>query len=286
MATSDDKSALGALDVPLQVGMPALPDRTEAIKACQRLLAAQGFKPGAIDGVFGLGTQAAVMAFQRSEGLLADGVVGARTGAALLGSKGAPAAPLPSVMDKITVAVVSQMFPHTAVGSIKKNLPFVLDALAAAGLIDRLMVLAALGTIRAETEGFVPISEGISRYNTSPNGAAFDLYDNRRDLGNQGKPDGKNFCGRGFIQLTGRANYTKYGPLLKPKQDLVNNPALAGEAAIAAQLLALFLKDQERPIKEALLDQNFAKARSCVNGGVHGLDRFVDAYKIGLRLTA
>jgi len=272
----------------LQYGMQNAAKYKADIKACQKLLADAGFNPGAVDGIFGLGTQAAVMAFQRSEGLLADGVIGPRTAAALQGRKKAPL--LPSVAVDITVPMVSQMFPHTAVSSIKRNLPFVLAALKGAGIGDRLMVLAALATIRAETEGFEPISEGISRYNTSPDpkGHPFDLYDNRKDLGNQGapgnKPDGESFRGRGFIQLTGRANYGKYGKEIG--EDLLGKPGRANDPDIAAKILAAFLKDQERPIKEALLDRDFARARRCVNGGVHGLDRFTDAYLTGARLTA
>ncbi|MDF0667352.1 MAG: hypothetical protein P0119_14930 [Nitrospira sp.] len=59
------------------------------------------------------------------------------------------------------------------------------------------MVLVALAIIRAETESFEPIAEGRSRYNTSPNGHPFDLYDYRKDLGNQGPPDGEQYRGRG-----------------------------------------------------------------------------------------
>jgi len=260
-------------------------DSKGPVRALQKALLKRGFNPGAIDGVFGLGTQAAVLAFQRSEGLLADGVAGARTMAAL---RGTTPQPLPSVLGKITPAVVSRMFPHTPLANIKRNLPFVASALEEAQLHDRLMVLAALATIRAETESFEPVAEGPSRYNTSPDlkGHPFDLYDNRKDLGNTGAPDGERFRGRGYVQLTGRANYLKYGKAIGLKDSLVKNPELASDARIAGRLLAAFLKDKERRIKEALLDWDFAGARRQVNGGTHGLERFVDAYTIGAQLTA
>jgi lysozyme len=56
------------------------------VKTLQGALAGAGFSPGAIDGVFGSNTLAAVLAFQRAEGLEADGIVGANTWAALLAS--------------------------------------------------------------------------------------------------------------------------------------------------------------------------------------------------------
>ena len=285
MGTSKSKSPSGRQPAPLQFGMTDMGKYKERIKALQQALLDHGFNPGKADGIFGLGTQAAVLAFQRSEGLLADGIAGVRTLAAL---QGAAAPPLPSVLGQISTAVVSQMFPHTPLANIKRNLPFVLTALDEAQLHDRLMVLAALATIRAETESFEPVAEGRSRYNTSPDpkGHAFDLYDYRKDLGNTGPPDGERFRGRGYIQLTGRANYATYGKSIGLQGQLIENPELASEPATAAKLLAAFLKDKERRIKEALLDQDFAGARRLVNGGSHGLDRFTDAYTTGIRLTA
>jgi peptidoglycan L-alanyl-D-glutamate endopeptidase CwlK len=251
------------------------------VVALQQALKAEGFDPGAADGDFGPGTEAAVIAFQNSEDLTPDGIVGPQTLAKLGMPAAAPSAPGADVTGKVTVAQVSRMFPQTPIGNIRTNLPFVLQAMQGANLGDKPMLLMALGTIRAETAGFEPISEGRSRFNTSPNGHPFDLYDNRRDLGNRGAPDGERYKGRGFVQLTGRANYTTFSAKLPPGTDLVADPDKANEPTIASQLLALFLKDKEERIRDALDNRDLATARRLVNGGSHGLDAFSDAYRIG-----
>jgi putative chitinase len=250
------------------------------VRALQEALRGRGFNPGAIDGSFGPGTEAAVMAFQRSEGLLVDGAVGPRTATAL---GLVDAAEIPSVLPGVTVRIVSQMFTGAPVRNIEQHLPTVLQALVEPGLTEKSMVLMSLATIRAETAAFLPISEGQSRFNTSPGGHRFDLYDNRRDLGNTGPPDGERYRGRGFIQLTGRANYLKHGAAIGVP-DLVGNPERANESEIAARLLASFLKASELRIKQALLIDDLAAARRLVNGGSHGLEQFTDAYRTGQRL--
>jgi putative chitinase len=259
------------------------------VKELQTKLKKAGFNPGALDGDFGGGTEAAVIAFQRSSGLLADGIVGAKTLEKLklkltpnndsdtrdIDPHSTP------VLEKFTIQVVSKMFPATPISHIKTNLPYVLNAMQTHDMADKVMLLMALSTIRAESEGFVPIDEYKSRYNTSPNGPAFDLYDNRKDLGNKGKPDGANFKGRGYIQLTGRSNYTTYSKKLGLGTQMVSSPSLANNPVHAANILALFLKDKERPIREAVLDGNLKQARKLVNGGSHGLVRFKSAFNIG-----
>jgi peptidoglycan L-alanyl-D-glutamate endopeptidase CwlK len=252
------------------------------VRALQEALQTHGFNPGTADGDFGLGTQAAVIAFQKSEGLKADGVVGPLTRDRLAMPTAPPPAPLVDITAKVTVAQVSRMFPQTPLGHINTNLPFVLKAMHEANLGDKPMVLMALGTIRAETAGFVPISEFQSRFNTSPGGDPFDLYDKRKDLGNRGAPDGDSFKGRGFVQLTGRANYATFGAQLGI--NLVNNPDQANDPTIAGKLLALFLKEKEERIREALDSDDLAEARTLVNGGSHDLDQFIGAYRIGERV--
>ena len=258
-----------------------------------------GFDPHGVDGTFGPGTEAAVKAFQQSKGLTPDGIAGPNTMAALQSSAAvaganvgaATAAATASTATTatvattngitVTVAQASRMFPGVPVGNIETNLPFVMNALDAAALGDKNMVLMALATIRAETGNFTPLSEFQSKFNTPPGGPPFSLYDNRTDLGNQGPPDGANFRGRGYIQLTGRTNYRIHGAAIGLGNQLVTDPKLANQPEIAAKLLASFLKSQESRIRTALAQNNMAAARKAVNGGTHGLDAFTQAFNIG-----
>jgi GH24 family phage-related lysozyme (muramidase) len=58
-------------------------ERGEAVANLQRRLTALGFQPGKADGVFGYGTESAVLTFQRDRKLPADGKAGPQTLAAL-----------------------------------------------------------------------------------------------------------------------------------------------------------------------------------------------------------
>ena len=263
----------------------------------QSTLKQLGFDPNGVDGTFGPGTEAAVIAFQKSKGLTPDGMVGPNTmaalqsGAAVAGanvsgttagaSVGTGAGTTTAAVVNPTVSQVARMFPGVPTSNIETNLPFVMQALVAANLGDKNMVLMALATIRAETGNFTPLSEFQSKFNTPPGGPPFALYDNRTDLGNQGPPDGANFRGRGYIQLTGRSNYAVHGAAIGLGNQLVTNPTLANQPDIAGKLLASFLKAHEAGIRAALARNDLATARKLVNGGSHGLQQFTDAFNIG-----
>jgi hypothetical protein len=57
--------------------------RGEAVTRAQGLLVARGFDPRGIDGRFGPGTRAAVVAYQTANGLTADGIIGPMSWAVL-----------------------------------------------------------------------------------------------------------------------------------------------------------------------------------------------------------
>ncbi len=174
----------------------------------------------------------------------------------------------------LTPEQIAPAFPDARPANIAKHWPFVSDALLENRLTSPRIVAYALGTIAAESAGFVPLSELRSKYNTRVE--MFDAYEMRKDLGNTHPGDGAKFKGRGFIQLTGRANYTRYGERIGV--DLESSPEKANNPRIAAVLLALFIADRETRIMDALQAQDYALARRLVNGGRHGLGRFKTAY--------
>lgn len=177
------------------------------------------------------------------------------------------------------LAVARAAFPRVPLARLEAHVPLVTQALRAFGIYSWPMLLMALATIRAETAGFEPISEGVSQFNTAPGGPKFGLYEGRRDIGNTQPGDGAKFHGRGFVQLTGRANYREVGDIIGA--DLVNSPEMANDARTAARILAAFLERRQAKIYAALGAGDLAKARKLVNGGRHGLEEFKVAYKAG-----
>jgi len=176
----------------------------------------------------------------------------------------------------LTVDQIMPAFPGARRENVAYYWPYVREALREAMLDSPRMVAFALATIAAETAGFVPLREMQSIWNTDRK--PFDKYEGRKDLGNVQPGDGARFPGRGFVQLTGRANYRTYGQRIY--QPLEDEPDLANEPKIAAQILALFIADRAEKIDTALRASDFARARRAVNGGTHGLERFTRAYAV------
>ena len=225
---------------------------------------------------FNVNTETALRAWQSSVGLVADGIAGPRTLSAL------GISPPAELAVSVDIAVVSKLFPFTRTSNIARNLPYVTAALAAFGLTDANMISVALGTIRAETEGFVPIAELPSHFNTLPGQAAFSAYEGR--LGKENPGDGGRYRGRGFVQLTGRDNYEKYGKMLDIP--LADNPDSACAPEVAACLLAAFLDTHREKLSKALDKGDLKAARKVVNGDSHGLERFSETYRMAQKAWA
>ena len=90
-----------------------------------------------------------------------------------------------------------------------------------------------LATVKHETAStWRPIAE---RFNGDPYEYFTKRYDHREDLGNTEPGDGFRFRGRGFVQITGRANYRKLSTALGV--NLVDYPDVALKEDIAFQII-------------------------------------------------
>jgi predicted chitinase len=78
--------------------------------------------------------------------------------------------------------------------------------------------------------------------------------DVRRRLGNKTPQDALDFIGRGFVHLTGRANYDRMSDILGI--DLVNNPELAERPDVAMKILLRYFKDRVEPNVTDFTDTN------------------------------
>jgi hypothetical protein len=177
----------------------------------------------------------------------------------------------------LDVAAISRILgPFGPLANVTANWPLVEAALDGRGIYSSRTAVAAIATIGVECGNFYPVKErGGPAYLT-------DLYEGRADLGNVNVGDGARFRGRGFVQITGRANYTHYGAEIG--KDLAANPDLALDPATAADLLALFF--HERRIPQFAEAENWEMVRRRVNGGMNAWPKFiglVDGLRTALR---
>jgi len=97
-----------------------------------------------------------------------------------------------------------------------------------------------------------------------------------RRLGNTQRGDGFRYRGRGAIQITGRANYKKYGDLLGV--DLVGNPDLAATPQYAFSTAGVFWK--LNGLNELADVRDFIAITRRINGGLNGLAERQKYYEI------
>ena len=92
------------------------------------------------------------------------------------------------------------------------------------------------------------------------------------DLGNHSIEDAVSYRGRGFIQITGRANYAKYG--IRLGLDLLTIPERALDPDVSAAIAACYWADRHITAK---CDANdWIGVRKAVNGGTANLTEFQD----------
>lgn len=136
------------------------------------------------------------------------------------------------------------------------------------GVSSRLRICHFLAQAAHESDGFRTLEEyGGSAY--------FARYDGRTDLGNIRPGDGARYLGRGIFQLTGRANYRRYGALVG--HDLESEPELAAQPEIS--LAVAFAYWRERGLNQPADADDIAGVTRLINGGRNGLAARTDLLK-------
>ena len=188
---------------------------------------------------FGPATKRAVQAFQSRNALAAIGRVGASTLEELRASPR---------FDGLTGKDLRAITPNLGIERAESLSGFLNLAMAEADISTPQRQAMFLGQVAHESGGF--------RYSEElASGAA---YEWRRDLGNIYAGDGRRYKGRGFIQLTGRANYREAGRALG--LDLINNPALAATDLNAARVAAWYWDSRE--LNSPADQGNFSRSNS------------------------
>lgn len=146
---------------------------------------------------------------------------------------------------------------------VSRHAPHVFDTLVNYEINTPLRIAHFLGQLGHES--------GRGRYTEEL--ASGRAYEGRRDLGNTQRGDGVKFKGRGLIQLTGRANVTRYAQY-KRMPELIDDPRPLAEQPLAADSAGWFWRfgTGSRVDLSRVADRDdLMTITRLINGGTNGL---------------
>ncbi|MDB9525079.1 peptidoglycan-binding protein [Oscillatoria sp. CS-180] len=233
-----------------------IPELMSDVEVLQRWLKAWGVLPAdsKVDGRFGPFTKAAVERFQTlrppgpnsiyvPEGLDVTGIVNQNTWAELLKVPPGEVEILPrpevAAIPNVPGFDIDRIVQKAVLASLRdvaqRTVPLILAECAANQISDRGQIAYILATAEHESHlGNLMTEIGDESYFTRSYDPPSQVA---RALGNTELGDGPKYRGRGFVQITGRRNYTDWGQRLNI--DLVNRPELAVQPATAAKILVI-----------------------------------------------
>jgi len=238
------------------------------------------------DGDFGPATEAAVIKFQKENGLTPDGVVGNGTWNKLF--------EVTTSNTEHPILDLSKLKGHVP-DKVYEELP---STCAAFNITTPLRLAHFLSQCAHESGNFRAVSENLNysadglkkifgkyfpgdlanSYARNPEKIASRVYGDRMGNGSESTKEGWMFRGRGYIQLTGKSNYTKFGQFIG--EDITSNPDLVATKYPLASAAFFFNKNNLWATCDLGSSDDVVKqVTKRVNGGYNGLDDRIKHFK-------
>ncbi len=237
------------------------------------------------DGDFGPATESAVVKFQKDNGLVSDGIVGNGT------------------WSKLFEVVSNDVNVILDIKKLKGHIPDVVydqipSVCAAFNITTPLRLSHFLSQCAHESGNFRAVSENLNYsvnglkktfgkyfpndlandYAKNPEKIASRVYGNRMGNGDESTKEGYKFRGRGYIQLTGKSNYTKFGSFIG--EDIISNPdTVATKYPLASAAFFFNNNNLWSTCDKGSSDDVVKQVTKRVNGGYNGIDDRIKHFK-------
>jgi len=244
------------------------------------------------DGSFGPGTEKAVKEWQSTNGLTSDGIVGDGTWSKMFGTTQV-------VKEDVVITPVTGL----NIEKLKGHIPDVViaqipETAKKFNITNNLRLAHFLSQCGHESGGFKAVSENLNysadglkkvfgkyfpgnlaeSYAKQPEKIASRVYANRMSNGDEASKEGYKFRGRGYIQLTGKGNYTSFTKFIG--EDCVANPDLVATKYPLASAAFFFDSNKLWAICDKGADDATVTAvTKRVNGGTLGLSDRIKHFK-------
>jgi putative chitinase len=253
------------------------------------------------DGVFGPGTERAVKKWQIDNDLAADGIVGEGTWNKMFGGSQLITEPLVPVTSNgnLKLEKLRGHIPDSVISQIP-------ETAAKFGINTPLRLAHFLAQCGHESGGFKATQENLNysakglmgifkkyfptqalaeQYQRNPQKIASKVYGGRMGNGPESTGEGFKFRGRGYIQLTGKENYTAFGKSIN--EDMTANPDKVATHYPLLSAAWFFTKNGlHKMADQGATDAVVTQITKRVNGGTIGLADRIKHFKEYYHLLA